>query len=240
MTENVIVRAFTELAPEYESTIEWEVRELTGLGYREFIGYLAGALPMRDSQVVLDLANGTALSSLAIVKRLGSGCKVIGLDITPAMIAYGTENVTRAEMGSQIRQTCGSGMQLPFAASSFDMAICGLGTHHMDVRLLLAEIRRVLRDRGDLVLADMGAPAHWRSLWGRAVMGGILAFFRLFWRSPRAQAEADAFASIHTAEEWRKLVTAFGFSRVEVTEWPARRFWYPCALIIKAVCEASP
>ena len=110
----------------------------------------------------------------------------------------------------------------------------------MDVRLLLAEIRRVLRDRGDLVLADMGAPAHWRSLWGRAVMGGILAFFRLFWRSARAQAEADAFASIHTAEEWRKLVTVFGFSRVEVTEWPARRFWYPCALIIKAVREASP
>ena len=71
--------------------------------------------------------------------------KVIGLDITPAMIAYGSENITRAEMGSQIRQTCGSGMHLPFAASSFDMAICGLGTHHMDVRLLLAELRRGLR-----------------------------------------------------------------------------------------------
>jgi ubiquinone/menaquinone biosynthesis C-methylase UbiE len=214
------------------------VRELTGLGYRKFIGYLADALPLADSQVVLDLANGTALSSVAIVRRLGSSCRVIGLDITPAMIAYGTENITRAEMGAQIRQTCGSGMQLPFAAGSFDMAICGLGTHHMDVHLLLAEIRRVLRSKGDLVLADMGAPAHWRSLWGRAVMRSILTVFRLFWRSARAQAEADAFASIHTAEEWRKLLTAFSFGSVEVTEWPARRFWYPCAVIIKAVREA--
>ena len=74
------------------------------------------------------------------------------------MIAYGTEEHHTAEMGSQIRQTCGSGMQLPFAASSFDMAICGLGTHHMDVLLLLAEIRRVSEGQG-----RSGARRHGRA-----------------------------------------------------------------------------
>jgi ubiquinone/menaquinone biosynthesis C-methylase UbiE len=240
VTGDVVVRAFTELAPAYETTVDWEVRELSGLGYREFIGYLADALPVSDPQIVLDLASGTAVSSVEIVTRLGAGCKVVGLDITPAMIAHGTENITRAGMRPQIRQVCGSGMQIPFVSNSFDTVICGLGTHHMAVPVLLTEIQRVLRGRGHLVFADMGAPAHWRSLWGRAAMGASLSFFRHFWRSARAQAEADAFASIHTAEEWRRLLGEFGFCGVEVSEWPARRFWYPCALIMKAVREAPP
>jgi ubiquinone/menaquinone biosynthesis C-methylase UbiE len=216
------------------------VRELSGLGYREFIGYLTDALPVSAAQVVLDLASGTAVSTVEIAKRLDASCRVVGLDITPAMITRGAENIALAGMQSQIQQVCASGMQIPFVSSSFNTVICGLGTHHMAVPVLLDEIQRVLKRRGHLVLADMGAPAHWRSLWGRIAMGTILALFRLFWRSARAQAEAEAFASIHTAVEWRKLLEDSGFCEIEVIEWPARRFWYPCALIIKALHESPP
>jgi hypothetical protein len=97
-----------------------------------------------------------------------------------------------------------------------------------------------LKAKGCLVLADMGAPAHWRSIWGRVAMSTILRLFQLFWRSARAQAEAAAFASIYTAEEWRKILRDFNFGDIEVIEWPARRFWYPCALIIKALPETAP
>ena len=107
----------------------------------------------------------------------------------------------------------------------------------MDVPQLLFEIKRVLKGGGYMILADMGAPAHWRSWWGRVVMRIILAIFRLFWRSARAQAEAQAFDSIRTAAEWRTLLSNGGFSQVAVTEWPARRPWYPCALVMKAVQE---
>ncbi len=240
MTGDVVLQAFTELAPDYEATIDWEVRELSGLGYREFISYLADALPMSAAQVVLDLASGTAVSTVEIAKRLDASCKVVGLDITPAMIARGVENIALAGMQSQIQQVCASGMRIPFVSSSFDTVICGLGTHHMVVPVLLDEIQRVLKLGGLLVLADMGAPAHWRSLWGRVAMNTILSLFRLFWRSARAQAEAEAFASIHTAEEWRKLLRDFDFCDIEVIEWPARRFWYPCALVIKALHETPP
>lgn len=70
-------------------------------------------------------------------------------------------------------------------------------------------------------------------------MGIALSGFKRFWRSARARAEADAFSNIHTAGEWHKLLTSYGFGQVEVTEWPPRRFWYPCALVMKAVLEAS-
>lgn len=235
MSVNTILQAFTELAPHYEETIDWEVREFCGLGYREFIRHLADSVSVVDGQFLLDVASGTAISSIEIARRIGAGGQVVGLDITPAMMAYGTTNIAEAELGSRIHQVCGSGMQIPLSADSFDVVMCGLGTHHMDVPRLLAEIKRVLKDGGSLVMADVGAPAYWRSIWGRALMWVMIRILRTFWRSARIQAETDAVPSLRTAEEWRDLLVGSGFGSVEMAEWPPRRFYYPCALIVMAV-----
>jgi ubiquinone/menaquinone biosynthesis C-methylase UbiE len=239
LNESALVRAFSELAAHYEATVDWEVRELCGLGYRELIGYLARFVPASDDQVVLDVASGTAVSSVEIAKLIGGAGRIVGIDITPEMLAHGTGHIAQAGLAARISQVCGSGMQMPFVAASFDVTICGLGTHHMDVQQLLVEVRRVLKRGGYLVLADVGAPPFWRSFGGRVAMGIALSIFKLFWRSARARAEADAFSSIHTAKEWRELLTTYGFGQVEITEWPPRRFWYPCALVIRAALEAT-
>jgi ubiquinone/menaquinone biosynthesis C-methylase UbiE len=240
VNSGVINDAFTALASSYEETVDREVRELCGLGYRHLIANLAQAVPRTDGQMVLDVASGTAVSSVEVARQIGTSSKVVGLDITRAMTEYGIANIKRANLSAQVSQVCGSGMRMPLAAYSFDSVICCLGTHHMDVEQLLSEVRRVMRCGGHLIMADVGAPAFWRSSWGQIVIPIILAGFRLFWRSARAQAEAEAVSSFHTAEEWRMLLTSFSFSQVEVTEWPPRRFWYPCALIMKAVYEAPP
>ena len=235
MNDKVVLQAFTELAPHYEDTIDWEVREFCGLGYRELIRHLVANVPMIEGQMILDVASGTAVSSVEIVRRIGAGSQVVGLDITPAMMAYGAENIAAAELGSRIHQVCGSGMQMPLSADSFDVVICGLGTHHMDVPRLLSEIRRVLRSEGHLVMADVGAPAPWRTLWGRMLVWTSIRLIRTFWRSARVEAEADAIPSIRTAAEWRDLLIRFGFDSVEIVERPARRLWYPCALTLRAI-----
>jgi ubiquinone/menaquinone biosynthesis C-methylase UbiE len=235
VSDNTVLQAFTELAPHYEETVDWEVREFCGLGYREFIRHLAASVPVVDGQFILDMASGTAVSSVEIARRIGAGSQVVGLDITPAMMAYGTENIAAAELGSRIHQVCGSGMQIPLSADSFDVVMCGLGTHHMDVPRMLSEIKRVLKDGGRLVMADVGASAHWRSMWGRALIWVMVCLLRTFWRSARVQAETDAIPSIRTAEEWRDLLIGSGFGSVEVVEWPPRRFYYPRALIVMAV-----
>jgi ubiquinone/menaquinone biosynthesis C-methylase UbiE len=240
VNRGVIDHAFTALASTYEETVDREVRELCGLGYRELLASLARAVPVAEGQLVLDVASGTAVSSVEVARQIGTSSKVVGLDITRAMTEYGIDNIRRANLSAQVSQVCGSGMRMPLAAHSFDSVICCLGTHHMDVEQLLSEVKRVMRRGGDLIMADVGAPAFWRSSWGRIVIPIILAGFRLFWRSARAQAEAEAVASFHTADEWRALLAGFGFSQIEVAEWPPRRFWYPCALIMKAVCEVPP
>ena len=150
MNDRALVQAFSELAAHYEETVDWEVRELWGLGYRELIGHLARSVPVSDGQFVLDVASGTAVSSVEIAKLIGGACRIVGIDITPAMLVQGTDYITRVGLAPRISQVCGSGMQLPFAADSFDAVICGLGTHHMDVQQLLVESRRVLKGSGYL------------------------------------------------------------------------------------------
>jgi ubiquinone/menaquinone biosynthesis C-methylase UbiE len=235
--DNVVIDAFTELAPHYEETVDQEVREFCGLGYREFVGYLAGMLPMEDGDIILDVACGTAVSSYEITARAGESNWVLGLDITPAMLEYGIRSVEEAGLNSRIRLVCASAMEMPLAPGKFDAVVCGLGMHHMDATQLLGEIKRALKAGGHLVMADMAAPSHWRSLTGRVLMRTIVTIFRLIKRSPRAQAEADAFSHIHSADEWRKILSGFGFQEIEMMEWPPRRFWYPSALIMKAVRE---
>ena len=235
MNDKVVLQAFTELAPHYEDTIDWEVREFTGWGYRELIRHLVDRVPMTEGQIILDVASGTAVSSVEAALRIGAGSRVVGLDITPAMMAHGAGNIAAAELGSRIHQVCGSGMQMPLGADSFDVVMCGFGTHHMDVPLLVSEIRRVLRSDGYLVMADVGAPASWRTLWGRALVWMMIRLIRIFWRSARVEAEADAIPSIRTVSEWRDLLIRFGFNSVEIVERPARRFWYPCVLILRAL-----
>ena len=235
MNDKFVLQAFTELAPHYENTIDREVREFCGLGYRELIRRLADNVPVIEGLRVLDIASGTAVSSVEIAMRIGADSQVVGLDITPAMMAYGAGNIAAAGLGSRIHQVCGSGMVMPLSADSFDSVMCGLGTHHMDVPRLLSEIRRVLRSEGHLVMADVGAPAPWRTLWGRALVWMMIRLIRTFWRSARVKAEADAIPSIRTAVEWRDLLISFGFDSVEIEERPARRFFYPCALILRAI-----
>jgi ubiquinone/menaquinone biosynthesis C-methylase UbiE len=234
VADNNVLQAFTELAPHYEETIDKEVRQFCGLGYREFVGQLVNRVPIEQAEAILDLACGTAVSSLEIAERAAAESRIVGLDITPAMLESGATNIGQAGGPVPIDLVCGSAMDMPLPNHSFDTVVCALGMHHMSVPKLLQETARVLKSNGHLIMADMGAPSNWRSAWGRALMKTIVAVLRIIRREARWQAEADAFHSIHTAEEWREILSSFGFSQVDIVEWAPRRFWYPCALIMKA------
>ena len=73
MNDKFVLQAFTELAPHYEDTIDWEVREFCGLGYRELIRHLVDNVPVIEGQMILDVASGTAVSSVEIAMRIGAG-----------------------------------------------------------------------------------------------------------------------------------------------------------------------
>ncbi len=232
--DGVVTEAFTRLAPDYTETMDIELNQFWGIGYQEFVSCLVDSASLRPGERVLDIATGTAAIPIEISRKVKNHAPVVGLDLTPAMLRHGREGLVKAGGVPAIHLVCASGLAMPFRAGAFDVLLCGLGTHHMDVPQLLAEAGRVLAKGGRLVITDVGASRFWRSLWGRLLLRVLLFRYGLLEGSARARAEVEAFHNVRTADEWRELLGRYGFRRIEVNELQARRPWYPCALRMKA------
>ncbi len=236
---DVVIEAFTELAPRYEETMDRELQELWGVSYEDFVNRLMDLVPLEDGNAVLDVATGTARIPLKIASRAGAKGRIVGLDITWAMLKRGLASVEARGLAPRIGLVCASAMDMPFVEGVFDVVICGLGMHHMDVPRVLSEMRRVLKEGGRLAMACVGAPRLWRSPPAKALIWAASLLYRLTHRSARAQAEVDAVPNIRTADEWQTILSDFGFAEIEIAaQFSPRRFWYPGALTLKATKSA--
>jgi len=231
---SVVEQAFTELAPSYVDTMDHELKEYWGVGYREFVSRLVASASIRPGEMVLDIATGTAIIPLEIIGKTNSWDPVVGLDITPAMLRQGHKYIQEKGKPFLITLVCASAMEMPFKEGAFNVAVCGLGTHHMEVPRMLSEVKRVLAKGGRLVITDVGASAFWRSQAGKLFLKLLLLRYGLLQGSARAEAEIEAFKNVRTADEWRDLLAEYGFVEIRVTEHRARRPWYPCALTLTA------
>jgi ubiquinone/menaquinone biosynthesis C-methylase UbiE len=101
---------------------------------------------------VLDVGCGSG----GVIRQLarGLGIDAVGLDPSPKMI-----DVARAEAGRWGEFLVGQAEQLPFEPESFDGVVMRWVVHHLDRPAAFAEIRRVLRPGGRLVVTttDPGA-----------------------------------------------------------------------------------
>jgi ubiquinone/menaquinone biosynthesis C-methylase UbiE len=96
--------------------------------------------------VALDAACGTGRHA-AYLRSLGH--TVIGVDTSPEMLAVARETVPAAEFHEADLH------DLPLAGDSVDLVLCALAlTHVPDLGRVLAELVRVLRPGGHLILSD--------------------------------------------------------------------------------------
>jgi ubiquinone/menaquinone biosynthesis C-methylase UbiE len=211
-----------------------ELRQMWGIGYRQFVDRLIATVPIEDGNHVLDVATGTGVIPLQIAQRVSSRCQIVGLDITPAMLNCAQTSLKAAGLSSLIRVVCASGTTMPFGDRAFDIVTCGLGMHHMEATQLVREMGRVLRPGGWLVMADVGASPLWRSFVGAMWLRVILVQFGIAHSRARFRAEVDALANLRTADEWLRFLHACGFEDVRVTALPSTRRYYPTALLIRA------
>ncbi|CAG0991705.1 putative methyltransferase YcgJ [Myxococcaceae bacterium] len=183
---------------------------------------------------VLDVGAGAGATALAFVER---GAEVTALDATPAMLeTLATEATRRGLVPPSAR--IGDAAALPFEDAAFDLVTCRVCAHHFaDVRAAIAEMARVLRPGGLLLVEDsISYEDDVQDTWLNAIE---------LLRDP-------SHVRNHAVSEWLAMLAAAGLDarhlstfgvRLEFDDWTARMNVAPAdrerllALLVSAPVE---
>jgi len=167
---------------------------------------------MQPGDAVLDVGCGTGTLAMEVAHRVGRAGRVAGVDPGTEQIAHARSKAARRNVPIDFQ--IGVIEQLPFPDQTFDVALSTLMMHHLPAGLKrqgLAEIARVLKPGGRLVIAD---------------------FKR---KQERAGQAARFHAGGSSMQDLAALVSDAGFSEVETEEMRLPRFSaFPGAGIVRA------
>jgi ubiquinone/menaquinone biosynthesis C-methylase UbiE len=149
-TEGTLIR----WAPYYDLAVD-----LTTLGHARLLRKLTvDNAPIKPGDSVLDVGCGTGEVTLLAKTRAKDG-KVYGIDPAPEMIAVARKKAAHKKLDIDFR--VGVIETLPFPDASIDVVTSSLMMHHLpeDLKVRgLAEIYRVLKPGGRLLIADFMRP----------------------------------------------------------------------------------
>ena len=174
---------------------------------------MAERLDAPDAGLIADLGCGPGVSTFELARHL-PGARLIGLDIAPRMMAEALRRRRTATVSAaRITWLRADAARLPLAAASLD-ACTGHSFLYLvaDRRAVLAEMRRVLRPGGRLVLME----PHER--------GASLAQVLRVSRDPRHLVSVGLwrpFSRLHgrfTPVSLRQTLERAGFVRCEISE----------------------
>ena len=138
---------------------------LTAGQERRFRSTLADLARLHPGEVVLDVGCGTGTLAMLAKERVGASGRVTGIDPSRQMIARAGRKAERA--GLSLEFQVGVIERLAFPDQSFDVVLSTFMMHHLPDDLKgqgLAEIARVLKTGGRLLVVDLGGPAGpWKS-----------------------------------------------------------------------------
>ena len=131
---------------------------------------------LQPGSQVLEVGCGTGDVALAATRQVGASGAVYGIDPSPEMIAVAREKAARA--GLALNFQIGVIEALAFPDDSFDMVFSSLMMHHLPDELKrrgLAEVARVLKPRGRLLIVDIRRPVtRWERIKTRISLHGSL------------------------------------------------------------------
>ncbi len=160
-----VAAMFDDVAPKYDV-----VNDVLSLGqthrWRRVVVDAVGAVP---GQRVLDLAAGTGTSSEPYADQ---GIDVVACDFSLGMLTVGKRR------RPDIDFVAGDATNLPFADNSFDASTISFGLRNVsDPHLALAEMLRVTKPGGRLVIAEFSQPVVplWRTMYTEYLMRALPA-----------------------------------------------------------------
>jgi ubiquinone/menaquinone biosynthesis C-methylase UbiE len=158
---------FSRLAPVYEVWAGW-----VEAAPRRRVLELAH---VKDGEAILEVATGTGVQLVALGRRNPSG-RTVGLDFAPGMVKR-TRRRLRAARLDAVELFQGDARELPFGDATFDLVTNEYMLNLMplaDIPRALAEIHRVLKPGGRLVVTNMTRGERrrhqvWDALYARGI-----------------------------------------------------------------------
>lgn len=171
---------------------------------------VAKALAVRPGHRVLDLAAGTGTSSVPMWR---SAAQVVPCDFSLGMLEVGKRRLPFLPF------VAGDALALPFADAAFDAVTISFGLRNVaDVTAALAELRRVTRAGGRLVVCEFSRPKDpaFRTVYVEYLMRLLPAVARNFATNPDAYVYlAESIRAWPDQAELAEVVSRAGWTSVQ-------------------------
>jgi len=163
--------------------------------------------------VVLDLCAGTLPLSKALLRWIDFKGKIIALDFCPSMLFYGYRKEKR------IFPIAGDALSLPLKNESIDAVMVAFGVRNFTDQLAgLKEMKRVLKDKGKLVILEFSHPLHpyFKAFYFAYLkhllpkIGGIISG-----EGEAYQYLSNSIALFYQPNEWMNLMKKAGFHNIK-------------------------
>ena len=196
--------------PTYSAQLGYSAADLASVPAGADLGLGCGnplaIASIQPGETVLDLGSGAGFDALLAARRLAGRGRVIGVDMTPAMIEKARRNVAKAGVPN-VEFRLGEIESLPVADASVDLIIsnCVVNLSPEKPRVI-AEAFRVLKPGGRLALSDVVAT--------KPLPDDIRAQLPLI---------GACIGGASLVDELRAMLTGAGFNRVDIVEKGASR-----------------
>lgn len=161
----------TKSRPDYDRIAGNYDRTRPPVGIDAILGALSGATTPLADMCVLDAGCGTGNFSQALSRHVET---VVGMDISPGMIARARQKVPANSGGSGVRLVIGPITHLPFRPSVFDGILANQVLHHLHDRpsagfpvhrSVVHEFARVLKPGGVIVIGTSSQEQCLHGFW---------------------------------------------------------------------------
>ncbi|MEG4877749.1 methyltransferase domain-containing protein [Tychonema sp. LEGE 06208] len=210
-----------EVMDSWEEAVEYDSMDFTEVN----AAFAKSAIELGPmSGKILDAGTGTARIPIAIA-RIRPAWELTCIDMSANMLKLGLENVSEANVRSQINLELVDAKAMPYPDSYFDMVISNSIIHHLpDPLPFLREVRRVLKPNGAIFLRDLFRPED------EAIRDNLVEMYAGDCNSHQKQLFSDSLHAAFTLAEIQTMMETAGLEGVRIYEssdrhWTAERAW---------------
>jgi ubiquinone/menaquinone biosynthesis C-methylase UbiE len=179
---------------------------------------------------VLDIGTGSGRLAIELAKAKGCDFEIVGLDVSPDMLARAMENTRQAGVDRKVRYILANAADLPFPSGSFDLVVSYASLHHwFDPVKVLNEAQRVMREKGGLIIRDN------QRVYGNPLWEAFIWTISRFMNKRHRDNWPQAILASYTLQEARNLL-----KQTQLKDCRVVSDFIKFDLSIESSCKGSP